>query len=277
MMKNILLLILLMPCILYGQIVFKNAVVNEITVSKICYINEPFDKDNPYLIIKRTRDEHMICEWDFRFNVFYDCSRKRSRIINRIDSLQICDLLKELSITKKTPLASELRIDRKKIDRTKHKCYKNNYSEEDEINFYEKNAARTDFDSIMSCRFRDFDSNTIVINTAHYSYSDEFCITVYAEGCQYSFIIRNHPEPLTPIVCYEDHFDLNNPSKPIVHKMYNIVNYSIQEKLSDYCQKDCKGLFKLIQKSYVCYTNMIWKKYLMEILIAICSFGDDLS
>lgn len=241
-------LILLIPCILHSQVVFKNVVVNEITISKICYLNEPFDKKNPYLIIKRTRDEHLICKWDFSFNVFYDGSRKRSRIITRMDSLQICDLLKELSITKKTPLASELRIDRKKIDRTKHKCFKNHYFVEDEIAYFEKNAALTDFDSIMSCRFRDFDSNTVVINTAHYSYSDEFCIKVYAEGCQYSFIIRNHPVPLTPIVCYEEHFDMNNPSIPNAHKMYNIVNYSIQKKLSDCCQRDCKGLLKSIQK-----------------------------
>lgn len=246
-MKNILALILLMPCVLHSQVVFKNVVVNEITVSEICYINELFDKKNPHIILKRTRDENLICEWDFHFNVFYDGSRKCSRKINRIDSLQICDLLKELSITKKTPSASELRMDRKKIERTKHKCFKNIYSEEDENTFYEKNAADTDFDSIMSCRFKDFDSNSLVINTAQYSYSDEFCITVYTERCQYSFIIRNHPEPLTPIVSYEEHSDLNNPSRPRVHKMYSIVNYSIQKKLSDICQRDCKGLFKSIQ------------------------------
>lgn len=248
MTKNILPLILLMPCALHGQVFFKNVVVNEITISKICYINEPFDKNNPQIISKRTRDENLIYEWDFRFNVFYDASRKCSRKINRIDSLQICVLLHELSITKKTPSASELRIDRKKIDRTKHKCFKNNYSEEDELTFFEKNAAYTDFDSIMSCRFRDFDSNSIVINTAHYSYSDEFCIIVNAEECQYTFIIRNHPMPLTPIVCHEEFFDLNNPSKSRVHRMYSIVNFSIQEKLSHYYQRNFKKLFKLIQK-----------------------------
>lgn len=237
-----------MPCVLHSQVVFKDVVVNKITVRKICHIEEPFDKKNPHVIIKRTRDEHLICEWDFRFNVFYDGSRKCSRIITRMDSLQICDLLKELSITKKTPLTSNLRIDRKKIDKIKHKCYKNHYSEENENTFFEKNAARTDFDSIMLCRFRDFDSNSVVINTAQYAYSDEFGITVYAEGYQYSFIIKNHPVPLTPIVCYEEHFDLNNPSRPRVHKMYSIVNYSIQEKLSDYCQRDFKRLFKFIQK-----------------------------
>lgn len=258
MMKKILPLILLMPCVLHGQVVFKNNVVYEITVSKICYKSESFDKKNPYLIIKQTTDEHLICQWDFRTNVFYDGSRKRSWAINKTDSLQICDLLKELGISKKTPSASELGIERKKIDRIKHKCFKNNYSDVDEITFFDKNAAHTDFDSVMSCRFRDFDSNSLVINTALYSYSDVFCITIVAKGCQYSFIIRNHPVPLTPIHCYEKHIDLNNPSIPTVHKMYQMVNYSIQKKLSDICQRDCKGLFKSIQKElYLLYESSL--------------------
>lgn len=232
---------------MHGQVIFKNNIVNEITIKRICHKQESFDKKNPYIFLERTKNEYLICEWDYILNVFYDGNRRRTRAINGCDSLQVIDLLKELSITKKAPMASYIGITQKEIRKIKHKCYKNHDTKDDENSFFKKNAIRTDFDSIMLRRFNDFDSNSILLNTAHHPYIEEFHIIVCTEKCNYTYVIRNHPTPLTPIICYEEQFDLDNPSRPRNVIMYSVVNYSIQKQLSDSFQGDYIKLFKKIQ------------------------------
>ena len=55
-----------------------------------------------------------------------------------VDYIQTDGLLKELSISKKIPLASKLGITQNEISKIKHRCFKQKHIVGDKMDFYEK-------------------------------------------------------------------------------------------------------------------------------------------